>query len=126
MSSAMVCRTAGSSARCRFSPKRPTVIGRIVPPPQTYTHLSISTPEQVRQRARDYRWMADGASSVEIRNALERLAKRFEEFAATRERAASACANVERLGAATKCGETSASGVGSGSNPQMSATCLTA
>jgi hypothetical protein len=48
--------------------------------------LSDLTPEQLRERAREYRSMAESASTARIMEALKRLADRFDEFAASRER----------------------------------------
>jgi hypothetical protein len=54
-------------------------------PPGSRPRLSDLTPEQLRQRAREYRSMAEGASTARIRDALERLADRFDELADSRE-----------------------------------------
>jgi hypothetical protein len=45
------------------------------------------TAEQLRQRAREYRSMAESASTVQIRDALRRLADRFDDLAEKRARA---------------------------------------
>jgi hypothetical protein len=44
------------------------------------------TAEQLRQRASEYRSMAEGASTIQIRDALKRLADRFDELAERRGR----------------------------------------
>jgi len=49
--------------------------------------LSDLTAEQLRQRAREYRSMAEGASTVQIGDALRRLADRFDALAERRARA---------------------------------------
>jgi hypothetical protein len=55
-------------------------------PPGSRPRLSDLTPEQLRQRAREYRSMAESASTTRIMEALKRLADRFDELAASRER----------------------------------------
>ncbi len=42
------------------------------------------TADQLRQRAREYRSMADSASTAQIRDALKRLADRFDDLAERR------------------------------------------
>jgi hypothetical protein len=59
---------------------------------KTRPTLSDLTPAQVRQRACEYRSMAQGASPA-ARDALARLAVRFEELATRKEHAASTCAD---------------------------------
>jgi len=54
-------------------------------PPESRPRLSDLTPEQLRQRGREYRSMADGASTARIKDALKRLADRFDELAASKE-----------------------------------------